>query len=233
MLAYTKRLVQRFNHDLVVWRRWTAKRILRSVPHSDKANTLQRTLALLAVADNDPIRQELYAELKDFQLLRFRAFQLSEILSTPEKLRNALDSHEQKLRWQIRRLYRTRNLIVHSGRRPSYIHSLVENGHDYVDQLIFDVMKLSCGEYKVGTLEQAFELTKIKYKRFVSQLSSIQTFDPANCAFLCEDLDSLEHYETLAWGEPRIADRGALAVRDEANVATAMPAALPPASSLH
>ena len=201
MVSYIKRLVQRFNHDLITWRRWRVKRILNKVPDIDSPNTLHRTLAMLAVSTNDEIRSELYAELKDFHLLRFRAFQLSEILSSTEKLTNALASHEKKLRWQIRRIYRTRNLIVHSGKRPSYIHSLIENGHDYLDQIIFDVMKLSCGEYRTSTLEQAFELSKIRHKKFMDQLASVKTFDAQNCAFLCEEFDTLTDYVNESWGE--------------------------------
>jgi hypothetical protein len=177
--------------------------LLNTVPGVESPNTLHRTLALLAVKDNDAIRSELYTELKDFHLLRFRAFQLHEILSSPEKVKLALTSHEQKVRWQIRRIYRTRNLIVHSGTRPTYIHSLIENGHDYLDQIIFDVMKLTCGEYRTSTLEQAFELSKIRYKRFMDQLSAITAFDAQNCAFLCEDFDSLSDYVNESWGDEK------------------------------
>lgn len=203
MVSYIRRLVQRFNHDLITWRRWRVKRLLNTVPDVEGPNTLHRTLALLAVQSNDKIRSELYEELKDFHLLRFRAFQLSEILSSTEKVKATLVAHEQKVRWQIRRIYRTRNLIVHSGKRPTYIHSLIENGHDYLDQIIFDVMKLSCGEYRASTLEQAFEISRIRHKKFMDQLTAIKTFDAQNCEFLCEEFDTLTDYVNESWGEEK------------------------------
>lgn len=213
MVSYIRRLVQRFNHDLITWRRWPVRRILNTVPDIDSPNTLHRTLAMLAVPSNKTILSGLYAELKDFHLLRFRAFQLAEILSSAEKVKAALESHEQKLRWQIRRIYRTRNLIVHSGRRPTYIHSLIENGHDYLDQIIFDVMKLSCGEYRASTLEQAFELSKIRYKRFMDELSKHKIFDADNCRFLCEEFDTLTDYENESWGNEPAGEPNASVVR--------------------
>jgi hypothetical protein len=201
MVSYIKRLVTRFNHDLITWRRWTVKRILNKVPDIESPNTLHRTLAMLAVPTNEAIRKELYSELKDFHLLRFRAFQISEILSSGEKLKAALSAHEQKVRWQIRRIYRTRNLIVHSGISPSYLHSLIENAHDYLDQIVFDVMKLSCGEYRTSSLEQAFELARVRYRKFINQVSKTSVFDAKSCMFLCEEFDTLADYENQSWGE--------------------------------
>lgn len=201
LLSYIRRLVQRFTHDLVIWRPWVVKRILNSVPGIEGPHTTYRALALLAVDSNQAIRSELYGNLQDFHLLRFRAFQLSELLKTPASLKSALEIHERKIRWQIRRIYRTRNLLVHSGRRPTYINGLVENAHDYLDQTFFDVMKFSCGEYRAETLEQIFELSKIRHKKFFDQLNAIDKFDVANCEFLCEGIDALGDYMNESWRE--------------------------------
>jgi hypothetical protein len=206
MHGYVRRLIQRFTHDLITWRPWRAKRILNKVPGIVEPHTMLRALALLAVKDNGPLRAELYAELKDFHLLRFRAFQLAEMLATPRSLKDALAVHEAKVRWQIRRIYRTRNLLVHSGKRPSYIHTLVENAHDYLDQIVFEVMKLSCGEYRAATLEQVFELASVRYARFMSELSSLKAFEPHNCGFLCKDMDALSDFVNEAWGYESEAD---------------------------
>jgi hypothetical protein len=219
MKAYTRRIVQRFTHDLVTWDRWKAKKILLRVPNVGGAHTIHRALALLAVSSNDGIRSELYAALKDFHLLRFRAFQLHEMFSSPQKLKEALKTHEQKLRWQIRRIYRTRNMLVHSGRRPTYIRSLIENGHDYLDCIMFDIMKLSCGEYRVMRLEQAFELAKIRYSKFNRTLNELASFTADNCAFLCEDFDSLGDHVTRPWGvDPK--DDGAAATASGSPIAS-------------
>jgi hypothetical protein len=199
MSSYIRRIVQRFNHDLITWRPWVAKRILNLVPDIEGPNTPHRVLSLLALDCNDALRKQLYTELKDFHLLRFRAFQLNEILKSPISVENALMVHERKIKWQIRRIYRTRNLLVHSGRRPSYLNSLVENAHDYLDQALFEIMKLSCGQYRAETLEQAFELARIRYKGFRNQLTSIKAFDASNCQFLCSELDTLDQAGQDNW----------------------------------
>ncbi len=224
MQAYVRRLVQRFTHDLITWKPWLAKRILNKVPGITEPHTIHRALALLAVKDNGPLRSELYAELKDFHLLRFRAFQLAEILGSPSSLKAALEVHESRVRWQIRRIYRTRNLLVHSGRRPTYIHTLVENAHDYLDQIVFEVMKLSCGDYRASTLDQVFELAKVRYGRLVSDLSNVKEFNAENCAFLCEDLDTLGDFENESWGFEREADARLPTSRSEEKSGAGTPA---------
>lgn len=201
MNSYIRRIIQRFTHDLVTWKPWEAKAILNKVPGINGPSTFHRALALLAVKENQPIRDELYLRTKDFQLLKYRAFQLSEMLSSTEKLKRALETHEKKLRWQIRRIYRTRNLIVHSGQSASYLHAIISNGHDYLDQIVFDVMKFSCGEYRVEKLSQAFELAQIRYGKFKRNLGEVGDFNVMNCEFLCADLDALSDFQNQSWNE--------------------------------
>jgi hypothetical protein len=139
----------------------------------------------LAIDSNEDLRKELYGALKDFHLLRYRAFFLSESLSDTESIKNLIDTHKKKVSWQIRRIYRTRNLIVHSGRTPSYTETLIENGHDYLDQMMEGVMTYSCGEYSARTLEQVFELAAIKQVQFERELSGMKSITESSIAFLC------------------------------------------------
>lgn len=197
--TYIKRLVSRLAHDLVTWRRWTVKQILNKVETEGRSSITEKLLALLCVPENAELRTELYRELGDFQLLRFRANSLATLLSNPKKIITALDSHEKKVRWQIRRIYRTRNLIVHAASKPSYIHGLVENGHDYLDLILFEIMKFACGDYRANTLEQAFDLAAIKYEKLRKKLETTEAFDAANCQFLSDHKNVLTDYKREAW----------------------------------
>lgn len=185
MHAYTGRLVQQFTYDLLNWDKWRAKKLLHKVPCDPKTPLIGKSLRLLCLSENEGLRTQLYEHLKDFHLLRYRAFRLSETLSDRKKLRDLLATHEKKVAWQIRRIYRTRNLIVHSGRNPPpYIDTLVENGHDYLDTIVFEVMRISCGAYSATTIEQVFEIAKIRYHDFLRKLGQEIPFDKDNCRFL-------------------------------------------------
>ncbi|MGZ5199714.1 MAG: hypothetical protein ACXWC4_08065 [Telluria sp.] len=185
MHAYVGRLVQQLTYDLLNWDKWRAKKLLHKVPCDPKTPLRGKCLRLLCLPENEPLRGQLYEHLKDFHLLRFRIFRFAETLSDRKKLRDLLTVHEKKVSWQIRRIYRTRNLIVHSGRiPPPYINTLVENGHDYLDSIIFEVMKTSCGLYSATSLEQVFEIAKIRHQGFLRKLADNAPLTTANCDFL-------------------------------------------------
>lgn len=182
---YVGRLVQQFTYDLLNWDKWRAKKLLHRVPCDPKTSLHGKSLRLLCLDENALLRDQLYEHLKDFHLLRFRAFRLSETLSNRKKLRELMAVHEKKVAWQIRRIYRTRNLIVHSGRvPPPYIDTLVENGHDYLDSIVFEVMRISCGPYSATSLEQVFEIAKIRYQDFARKLANDEPLTSVNCDFL-------------------------------------------------
>lgn len=183
--AYIARLVQQFTYDLLNWDKWRAKKLLHKVPCDSKTPLIGKSLRLLCLAENQALRDQLYEQLKDFHLLRYRAFRLSENLSDRKKLRELLATHEKKVVWQIRRIYRTRNLIVHSGRvPPPYIDTLVENGHEYLDTIVFEIMRISCGPYRATTIEQVFEIAKIRYQEFVRNLAQDAPHTSDNCGYL-------------------------------------------------
>ncbi|HEY3431170.1 MAG TPA: hypothetical protein VGK09_01355 [Rhodocyclaceae bacterium] len=182
---YIQRLVQQISYDLMNWDKWRVRKILQKVKCDPKTSLLGKCLRLLCLEENEPLRQGLYEHLKDFHLLRYRFFKLSETLSDKKKVQKLFALHEKKVSWQLRRIYRARNLIVHSGRTPPpYIDTLVENGHHYLDLIVFEVMRLSCGDYRASTLEQIFEIAKVRYTVFSKKLSEIDTFTSDNCEIL-------------------------------------------------
>jgi hypothetical protein len=184
---YISRLIERFAADLLRWNSYATRKILKKVPNTKGMRIYEKALHLLSIKSNDEILKELYEALGDFHLLRFRGFQLATILQSREKIKEAIELHQKKVLWQVRRIYRTRNLIVHSGRTPKYIHSLIENGHDYLDQLVFEIIKMSTGEYSIRTFEQAFELAQIKHSVFMKNLNKTDEFDCENISFLLRE----------------------------------------------
>lgn len=184
MNAYVRRLVHRFTLDLVLWNSGYSRKLLKKVPHTLRMKSNRKVLYLLALKENEDLRNELYAALKDFHLLRFRTFAMSRIVREPREVERLLQTHEKKVSWQLRRIYRTRNRIVHSGKTPSYVSSLIENAHDYLDIVLDAVIEMSCSEYKVETLEQAFQLQSFRYSRFRENLKDIDEFSPGNVEVL-------------------------------------------------
>lgn len=176
MLLYVRRLVKNLLRDLLEWDKATTKAILKNIP-CDSDERLAHKVLLLLSSENGELRNQIFSKLDDFPLLRYRIFSMATIFSDHKKMMHMLTEHKRKLEWQIRRIYRTRNLIVHSARSPSYIPTLIENAHDYLDNVIFEVLETSCSTKRIASFKQAFELFRIEYQGYEKGLRTIEKLD--------------------------------------------------------
>ena len=86
--------------------------------------------------------------LGDNPLLRFRIYKLRKDLRDSEHIRKKLEGHNKKVLWQIRRIYRTRNLSTHVGMTPPYIKDVLFNLHNYFDYVVnYIICKMENEEY--------------------------------------------------------------------------------------
>lgn len=108
--------------------------ILNQIPEGD--NNIEKCLALFSVETNEPIRDKLYQLFKWNPLLKNRIFFLKKRFSSADLVLKTLTSHIERISWQIRRIYRAWNLIIHSGKSLPYIDILVENLHSYLDRVL-------------------------------------------------------------------------------------------------
>mgnify|MGYP006156778029 FL=1 len=179
-LNYTTRFIQRINGDLLNWDRAAYKDILRKIEAEDGQGAYYKVAKFIMLNEHEELRKDIYSHLDDFPLLRYRIFNLNKTFSKPENVISLIEEHRKKIEWQIRRLYRTRNLIVHSGKSPDYIGTLVENGHDYLDQIMNEVMIMCSHTKEASTLEQAYKLVDMKSNEYVKTLSSVDCFNDSN-----------------------------------------------------
>lgn len=96
---------------------------------------------LVMLAEYEDTRKKVYSLLGNYPLIRSRISQLyNDIFSDKNKMLNELDRYEQRLRWHLQRLYRTRNAIIHSGEASPNLKFLGEHLHDYVDEIVFEIV---------------------------------------------------------------------------------------------
>jgi hypothetical protein len=184
MLNYCNRIVRNLAFDLTRWNRKVTGKLLNKLPCDDSLKISHKVLQLICTTEGEAILSEFYSNLNDFPLLRHRLFTINQLFKSPKSVSKFLSTHEKKVAWQIRRIYRTRNIIVHSGRPPEFIHSLIENAHDYLDQVISSYITLTCDDYKADTIDQSFEIMKMKWKKYEIVLSNRDKFENNNFDFL-------------------------------------------------
>ena len=111
-----------------------AVNILDSVEYGH--NPIEKCLLLLTTEANVEKRKKLLFALGNHVLLKNRIQSLADSFSTADAALNTINSHRKKVAWQLQRIFRARNLIVHTGETVSGVNILVENLHSHLDRVI-------------------------------------------------------------------------------------------------
>ncbi|MGL1892226.1 MAG: hypothetical protein OCD02_11410 [Spirochaetaceae bacterium] len=174
LFKYYSKILDNLYKDLKRWNKSTLHSIISTI--TENGSNLEKMVIFLCDTKYDTKLQQLYSDLDDFHLLRSRIFKIREFLLDKNKLLKNLNRHEKNVVWQIHRIYRTRNLIVHSGVKATYINTLISNTHDYIDQIIFEIINLSTSSYHVYTLKQSFGISKLKYKDLIKTIEGSKSY---------------------------------------------------------
>lgn len=102
--------------------------------------------------------RDLYENLDNNLLLRTRVFELRKNLDDADKIRQCLDKHEHRIRWQLQRIYRTRNIATHLGMDMYYSDIIINHLHNYFDFIInYILCKICNGDYVCSVAAVVFE----------------------------------------------------------------------------
>lgn len=181
-IGYIEKLIYNLVKDLLRWNSRAVKKALRGI---NGKKLSERLIKLMIFEEYRPQRDILTASFRDFHLMADRFEFLSTVVSKPTNTIEALDAHQIRLAWQIRRIYRTRNIIVHSGKTPSYTKALIEHTHDYLDTVLHILVKLASNPKSINSVAQGFKYIEMKYTDFYKSLAT------KNLVFTKENIESL------------------------------------------
>lgn len=172
-LKYIDKIIEQAGSDFWHFDKSNAKKILNSVVTTVKESRTTTLAALIMTSENEANRKQIYSLLERYPLLRFRLFSLNKYLSNGKEVGKFLNNHCQKVEWQIRRIYRVRNLIVHSGNMPTYTNILVENLHNYFDDFLNYIIDNAIREKRIRTINEAILNAEIECKILSTNILSI------------------------------------------------------------
>lgn len=104
------------------------------------------------------------AMLTSNPLALHRLWKLENNFGTPAAYKSALLSHEERVRWQLHRIYRTRNQLVHSGSVPVYLEPLVLNMLEYFRSTIGPIIGRAKKERELADIDQMVAEIGIDYQ---------------------------------------------------------------------
>ena len=167
---YLARTIDEFSRDLMRFDRRFFTSEFKKIEIGDSLH--EKIAALISLDDYKLNRVNIYKHLEKSPLLKWRLSKFHDFFGKPEAIKDFFDTHELKVKWQIKRMYQTRNLIVHAGIIPDYTETLVENSHSYLDLLLGTINELSINGNQIHSIEQAIEEVSIRVKKHEKYLKN-------------------------------------------------------------
>jgi len=179
-LNYFYRIIRSLTLDIVRWDRKLLTEYLGQCKLLDQSDLVNKVFSLIAAEENHLCKEEMLATISEFELMRYRIFSLNKEMQSGERLLAKLERHERMVSWQVHRIYRARNQIVHSSRLGTNVESLIVSAHDYFDQVFETTAELCSGINGFNTYDEAFRycnLRYVEYKRDLRKIGRLQVGD--------------------------------------------------------
>jgi hypothetical protein len=195
-IEYNRKLLDSAYADLQKWDKQEIEKLLEEVSEGDSKS--EKLLSLIVLKKYDSELKEslpldrLYRKLTSNKafLLRFRLARLHQQFKSYESILDNLSKHENRLRWHIDRIYRTRNSIVHAGISPKCLPTLVENLHSYLDILISQLL-IDVTDNGISELGHSYTICSLKYNEYKEYLKNEINVAKKNKTDLTQSEDEL------------------------------------------
>ena len=126
----------------------------------DEGEIVQKVCEFVLLDRNKPERDVFLKKCIDFPLLKERIEYYSSELKSTDQVYKFVEKHGERVKWQVMRIYRNRNLIIHNAKTMPYLRLLIENLHSYVDDFI---------SYSIHTLSKGHDIESMCQELFVKE----------------------------------------------------------------
>lgn len=120
--------------------------------------------------EGEKYRDEIYSKIGRNFRLRYKIFRLMGKIHNSDVLLETILTHNKRVSWQLQRIYRARNLIVHKGEKLTYVDRLVENLHSYYHVIISLIQEIQSNYGNIDSIETVFKLVRIEYDSHIKLL---------------------------------------------------------------
>lgn len=149
---------------------------------------VEKISCLIILDDYKDLRKEICDKLIEYPLIRSRIFQLNELYKNPKTMKKDLERFIKRIDWHLKRLYRTRNMIIHSGEEPMNLKVLSEHLHNYVDEILKEIMILLAVK-NLGNIKNVFTNSKFIIDNIIKSLEvKKENFSKDEIIFLMKNI---------------------------------------------
>ena len=144
---------------------------------TDEAEIIQKLCEFVVLNEHKTDRDSFLTQCGDFPLFRERIEYYESVFSTPYDVYQFVEKHAERVKWQIMRIYRNRNLIIHNGDSMPYLALLVENLHSYVDDFLSYVIQCLSTGHDINSLCQELFAKECDWVADFSNRKAVMTAD--------------------------------------------------------
>ncbi|WP_156332526.1 hypothetical protein [Rhodopseudomonas sp. AAP120] len=174
-LRHVRRQFVAIYDELLVAYRRSFVTILRQEPSFREEDPHTNFAALICLQENEPLQKELCRLCADNPLALQRLFKLNRDYGTVNAAANAIDAHEKRVSWQVHRIYRARNQLVHLGRKPPYLDPLILNMAEYFQASISAIVSRAQRESGQSNIDRVVSEIGVAYRILLRRLSKSDT----------------------------------------------------------
>jgi hypothetical protein len=129
-------------------------------------------LASIMLGDDKTAQKAVLKQVSESPLMLNRIGKLHELINSQTEMSKYWGVHEKRVIWQLHRIYRERNQIVHNGAQSPFLEGLVENAYGYY-RGVFLGLEAADKRFQVSDPTQALELVSELYNKKKEIFSSI------------------------------------------------------------
>jgi hypothetical protein len=102
-------------------------------------------------------------------LLIYRLNRMREQIKSASELKRSLEVHRERVGWQLGRIYRARNSLVHRGLLPPRAEHLIQHLHTYLSMTLHYLVR-EIGDSALLTVTAAFARRRALYDAYLSKI---------------------------------------------------------------
>lgn len=132
--------------------------------------------------------KKIFAELDNNPLLRYRLYDLKKTFKNGKSILKLMEEHEKIVNWQIKRIYRIRNISTHLGQESEYnnMEGVLYNLHNYFDYVInYIICCCENGNCSHSISQLVFEIQNDNqlFKEMLKGISNLSEDNYIDCLF--------------------------------------------------
>lgn len=129
----------------------------------DVSERFKYLVAAVALPEHQDAWDQFVIACGDNRLILNLLISLKERFANPRVFYETIDQHEKKVGWQLSRIYRARNQIVHSGLAPNFSDSVAVNAFEYLSTMLGAVSFRLSAQHNIRNVDDVVELMAMNY----------------------------------------------------------------------